>query len=156
MMSFFGNSGDLLTRRRQPPPGAKYELLAITPDDRFYSSLAYTTAPHGWVVRWARSVNGAMGILACRSIPVILYDCYNAGEDWTTSIERLKLIPGDPCVILAARGVDEDLWRQAIARRVYDVVCRNLQSGHLIATLQFAWNWKADGRVVRRVTSRSV
>jgi hypothetical protein len=69
--------------------GTEYELLAITPDTSFYSSLAFNATPHGWNVRWARSVSAAMGILAFRTIPVILYDWYSADEDWATSIERL-------------------------------------------------------------------
>ena len=82
-------------------------------------------------------------MLECRTIPVILYDWCSATEDWTTSIERLKLTPEDPCIILAARGVDEDLWCRAIDHRVYDVVARTGDFKHLVATLQFAWKWKA-------------
>jgi hypothetical protein len=147
-MSLFENDRDHLARHRQSAAtrtaGTQYELLAITPDTRFFSSILFTATPHAWTVRWARSVNGAKGILARRTIPVILYDWYCAADDWATSIERLKLIPEDPCIVLAARGVDEDLWRRALNRRVYDVVSRTGQVGHLVATLEFAWKWKVE------------
>lgn len=148
-MTLFESAGDSSRRRRSAAgrtTGTEYELLAITPDTSFFSSLAFNGTPHGWKVRWARSVSAAMGILACRTIPVILYDWCSADEDWATSIERLRLIPEDPCIVLAARGVDEDLWRRAIGLRVYDVVCRTGELGHLVATLQFAWKWKAGRR----------
>ena len=95
-----------------------------------------------------------MGILACRTIPVILYDWCSADEDWATSIERLRLIPEDPCILLAAKRVDENLWRRAIGLRVYDVVSRAEHVGHLVATLRFAWKWKAGrgGRAGLRVS----
>jgi hypothetical protein len=102
--------------------------------------------PQGWSVRWVRSLYGAKRILGCRAIPVILYDWCSPDEGWTTSIECLKLFTGDPCIVLAARVVDEDLWCRAIDRRVYDVVSRDGDLKHLIATLQFAWKWKAKQR----------
>jgi DNA-binding NtrC family response regulator len=146
-MPLFENERDRVARRVQSAAirtaGPKYELLAITPDTRFFSSLQFTATPHGWIVRWARSVNEAKGILACRTIPVILYDWYSAAEDWATSIARLKLVPEDPCIVVA-QGVDEELWRRALNLRVYDVVSRSGQVGHLVATLKFAWKWKVE------------
>ena len=149
-MSFLAKFRDALAIRRQSATRttakAKYEFLAVTPDICFFSSLATAMAPHGWAVRWAKSLKVAKGILERRPIPVILYDWCSAEEDWTTSIECLKLIPEDPCIVLAARGVDEDLWCRAIDRRVYDLVSRSGDLKHLVATLQFAWKWKAKQR----------
>jgi DNA-binding NtrC family response regulator len=124
----------------------KYELLAISPDTRFFSSLVHVAAPYDWEVRWARSINGAVDILANGSAPVIIYDCCSATDDWSMSIARLMLLPEAPCVVLAARQVDEELWRQAINHHVYDVVCRTGHYQHLLATLEFAWKWRTDRR----------
>lgn len=149
-VSLLANVRDALAFRRQSAAAnttkAQYEVLAITPDIRLFSSLAYTMAPQGWSVRWASSLYGAKRILERRAIPVILYDWCSPDEDWTTSIECLKLIPGDPCIVLAARVVGEDLWCRAIDCQVYDVVSRGGDLIHLIATLQFAWKWKAKER----------
>lgn len=149
-MSLLAHFRDALALRRQSEAGntvkAKYEVLVITPDIRFFSSLAYTMAPQGWSVRWVTSLYGAKRILECRAISVVLYDWCSPDEDWTTSIECLKPIPGEPCIVLAARVVDEDLWCRAIDRRVYDVVSRGGDLKHLIATLQFARKWKTTQR----------
>jgi hypothetical protein len=75
---------------------------------------------------------------------VILYDWYSAAEYWTTSIKQLELIPESPCIVLAAPEVNENLWRRALERRVYDVVCRTGQLGHLAATLECAWKWRVE------------
>jgi hypothetical protein len=58
------------------------------------------------------SIHGAVEILANGSGPVIIYDCCSATEDWSTSIARLTLPPEAPCIVLAVRQVDEELWRQ--------------------------------------------
>jgi hypothetical protein len=128
------------------PVSRKYELLAISPDTCFFSSLVHIAAPYDWEVRWTRSIKGAVDILANGSAPVVIYDCCSATEDWSTSIARLMLLPDAPCIILAARLVDEELWRQAINQHVYDVVCRSGHNQHLIATLEFAWKWRTDRR----------
>ena len=149
-MSFLSHFRNALACRRQSAAlrtsKAEYEFLAITPDIRFFASLSYTGAQYGWTVRWAKSLEVAKGILERRAIPVILYDWCYADEEWNTSIACLKLIPEDPCIVLAARGVDEDLWCRVIDRRVYDVVSRSGDLKQLVATLQFAWKWKAKQR----------
>jgi DNA-binding NtrC family response regulator len=132
-------------------PGAvpvpnQHELIAISPDTRFFSSLVLTTAPQGWTVRWARSISGAEEILAERSAPIVVYDCCSVTEDWSTSVDRLMSVSEDPCIVMAVGLVNEELWREALSRRVYDVVCRVGHGSHLAATLQFAWTWRADGR----------
>jgi DNA-binding NtrC family response regulator len=139
------------------PIPRKYELLAISPDIRFFSSLVQTAAPYDWEVRWTRSINGAVEILANGWAPVIIYDCCSATEDWSTSIARLTLLPEAPCIVLAVRQVDEELWRQAINRHVYDVVCRTGHNQHLIATLEFARKWRTDRRhqAVGRLNGRA-
>jgi DNA-binding NtrC family response regulator len=143
----FKNAGACLKRGCPPASGnaarTKCELLAITPDTGLFADLQYAAARRGWTVRWARSVTAAIAFLASRPTPVILYDWYSASEDWTASIDRLTMLPGNPCIILAADRVNERLWRRALDRNVYDVVCRSGQFEHLLATLRFASNWKA-------------
>ena len=132
--------------RRQSGRGSttatRCELLAITPDTRLYSSLQYAANQQGWTVRWASSLNVALTILGCRTIPVVLYDSCAGLEDWTEAVDRLKMLPDNPCVVLAARKVNENLWRYAIGLRAYDVVCRTGKPEELFATLGFAWKWK--------------
>jgi hypothetical protein len=149
-MAFFTRRHDIPAHEEvalRMPERSGHELLAITPDNRFFASLLGSATPRGWTVRWARSVNGAIGILDCRTIPIVLYDWYSTVDDWQPAIRRLTLIAAAPCVILAASRVDEVLWRRAINSRVYDVVCRTGESRHLVATLQFAWKWKVERKM---------
>jgi DNA-binding NtrC family response regulator len=128
---------------RGPTTAARCELLAITPDTRLYSSLQYAANQQGWTVRWASSVNVAMTILGCRTIPVVLYDSCTGTEAWTEAMDRLKMLPNNPCVVLAASKVNENLWRYALGLRAYDVVCRTGKPEELFITLGFAWKWQS-------------
>jgi DNA-binding NtrC family response regulator len=134
------------TTSRIVPALTKYEIVAISPDTRFFSSLVHTTAPYGWTVRWARSITGAEEMLAERSDPIIIYDCCSVADDWRASIARLRAVSEDSCIVMTAGSVSEELWQEALARRVYDVVSRVGHGGQLVATVEFAWKWRADRR----------
>ncbi len=125
-----------------PTRAARCELLAITPDTRLYSALQYAASKRGWTVRWASSVNVAIIMSGCRTIPVILYDSCSGLEDWAEAIGRLKMLPENPCIVVAAGRVNENLWRYALRLRAYDVVCRTGKPEELFTTLGFAWKWK--------------
>jgi hypothetical protein len=143
------------TTSRAVPALTKCDIVAISPDMCFFSSLVHTTAPYGWAVRWARSITGAEEMLAERSDPIIIYDCCSVAEDWRASIARLRAVSEDPCIVMTAGLVSEELWQEALARRVYDVVCRMGHGCQLIATLHFARKWRVDRRSHhRRVPGR--
>ena len=126
----------------------RLEILAVTPDDRLYSSLLYVATQHGWVTRWTKSVDGAIRILKSGTDAILLYDWYSASQSWQDVTGRLLGADSACCIVLAAPHVDEDLWEQAVVSRVYDVVPRTGPAGHMAATLRFAWQHK-----VRRLTA---
>jgi len=134
------------TASRSLPVVNQFELIAISSDTGFFASLVHATTPDGWTVRWARSVTGAMEMLAERADPIIIYDCGAVTGDWTDSIARLRSASLDPCIVMAAALVSEELWQEALSRKVYDVVCRTGHGSQLVATLQFARKWRADRR----------
>ena len=131
------------SKSRRPLVRNKYELLAISPDTRFLASVLFRAGAYGWTVQWARSI-GAAGVLSAgRSVPVVIYDCCSAADDWSESIAHLKLAFHDSCLIMAARVVSEELWQKALARGVYDVVSRSDNGDHLAAMVRFAFDWRA-------------
>jgi len=146
-MSFdfvYGILRHCLERKRPSAPGPNsYDLLAISPDTRFLATLLYVAGAYGWRVRWSTSIAGTAIPGAGRSIPVVVYDSCLPSEDWNESIARLKLRFKDSCLVMAARSVSEDLWRQALDRGVYDVVSRSENTDHLAATVRFAFAWGA-------------
>jgi DNA-binding NtrC family response regulator len=131
------------------------DLIAISSDTSFFASLLHAAAPQGWTVRWARSITGAAELLAKQTAPIIVYDSGSAAGDWIVSIDRLMAASEDPCIVMAAGLVSEELWQEALSRRVYDVVDRVGDYSRLVATLQFARKWRVDRRDHHmRVTGR--
>jgi DNA-binding response OmpR family regulator len=124
------------------------ELLIVTRDQRLLSAVSYIVTSHGWISRWASSVTMAKERLRSRPIPFVLYDGQTSAEDWSSAIGRLRWVPEEPYIILAAERVDERLWRRAISMEFYDVVARDLQEDHLLATLTFAWQRKTADRLM--------
>jgi hypothetical protein len=124
----------------------RFEILAVTNDDRFFSSLAYMGAELDSSVKWTRSLDRALQILDCGGLRLVVYDWYPIGRDWQSGIQRLTSDGRDPCVILAAPEVSEDLWRRAMACGAYDIALRTGRREQLRSTLQFAQKWERERR----------
>jgi hypothetical protein len=125
-------------------------ILAVTPDDRLYSSLLYVSTHYGWKTRWTKSADCAAGILKSGTSAILLYDWYSASRSWRDATDRFLDLDSACCIVLAAPYIDEDLWEEARRHRVYDVVPRLGQSCVLAATLQFALRWKSKREFQRR------
>ena len=114
---------------------ATIEILALTSDDRFFSSLLYVTTQYGWTVHLAKSIDRALEILKRRNIAVVVYDSCLLRVDWAGALVCLS---ADACVVLAAQEADEGTWQRAIACGAYDVACRTGGAAELAVTLRFA------------------
>jgi len=149
-MTFASIYRSILGRRtitsRSVPVVNQFDLIAISSDTCFFASLVHATTPYGWTIRWARSISGAVDMLAERPAPIIVYDCGPVAGDWTGSIARLRSDSEDPCIVMAVGLLSEELWQDALSRKVYDVVSRVGHGSQLVATLQFAKKWRADRR----------
>jgi hypothetical protein len=124
------------------------ELLIVTRDQRFLSATSYLVTSDGWTFHWATSLAMAEERLWSRPIPFVVYDWQASEDDWTSAIAHFRPVPEEPYVILAAEGVDERLWCRAVGMKFYDVVERDLQKDHLLATLTFAWKRKTGDKLI--------
>jgi DNA-binding response OmpR family regulator len=125
-----------------PAPAAGFlcpRVLVITVDVRFYADVLSAVNSRIWQVDWARSVESALAICNLGATPIVLYDENLPRADWRDAFDRLRKVPSEPRVLLAAREVDEPLWRSVLFHRGYDVVSRNADSSHLKRALRFAW-----------------
>ena len=76
----------------------------------------------------------------CAPIPVsvIVLDWFRAELDWRPAMVQLSLLPGPPRILLAARAIDDGLWRDVPTYRGYHVVRREGDPEQLIRTVRFA------------------
>ena len=158
-MSVIGSLG--MAWSRLDPMGAprvtKPSVLAITPDDRFYSSLLYVSTDLGWTANWARCIEYALDTLDRQERePVVLYDYHSPSEPWHIAARKLIAAKQQCCIVMAAPYVDQQLWDLAMQHEIYDVVARTGPAAHLAATLRFAWKWKSGGEARLRVLAPGI
>jgi DNA-binding NtrC family response regulator len=129
--------------------GLRPDILAVTPDDRLYSTLLYIATLHRWDTKWVKSTERASELIRAGRDSVVLYDWHPRSAPWEDAFQCLRA--GDPecCVVLAVPDVNEAIWAEALRLGIYDVVPRSGHSLQLGVTLAFAWAWKSERRTRR-------
>jgi DNA-binding NtrC family response regulator len=143
-----------LTRRLTAPPrcyfghyvnktvsviGSAPQIVMVTADLGFYSWVLGAVNASGWRVEWARSMKRAMEMCRSGFAPIVIYDHNLPGVDWRRAVEQLSGAAPHGRVLVAARKIDEDLWRMVLRRRGYDVLARTADRDELKRELHFAW-----------------
>jgi DNA-binding response OmpR family regulator len=130
-----GESGE---RERAPGPLCP-RVLVVSADVRFYADVLSAVNSRVWQADWARSLESAVEVSKAGAIPIVVYDENLPDVDWRDAFRRLAQLTHCPRLLLAAREVDEQLWRRVLLSRGYDVVPRNADSTQMRRTLRFAW-----------------
>jgi hypothetical protein len=121
-------------------PGHRQPLvLAVTADLCFYSGVLNAACSAQWRTEWARTLNRAAEICRSKSPPIVIYDSDLPGTEWGRAFDQLSAVPNRPRILLAARGIDEELWRSVLRHHGYDVVERTASSEQLGRVFRFAW-----------------
>jgi hypothetical protein len=118
---------------------AQPEVLTITADVRFYASVLNATALLSWRTEWARTLSRAIEIHWSDPAPIVICDINLPDIEWDRAFDRLCAIAARPRLLLAARFVDEDLWRMVRRHHGYDLVDRSASAADLSRTFRFAW-----------------
>jgi hypothetical protein len=139
----------LIQRLLGPPPARgitgmaenKHQprVLAVTADLCFYSGVLNAASSVRWRTEWARTLNRAVEICRLKSPPIVIYDSNLPGVEWGCAFDQLSSVPSRPRILLAAPSIDEELWRNVLRRRGYDVVERAASSEQLGRVFRFAW-----------------
>lgn len=129
------SSGDTARNRviANPAPSG---VLVVTADVGFYSGALHAACAHQLRADWVRSLGRAVEQVANAS--VVLYDADLPDVTWDLAFVLLNPAPERRRLLLAARAVDEELWRSVLLRRGYDVVPRAAGSDELSRALRFA------------------
>lgn len=120
-------------------PECSAQVLAITTDLGFYSSVLTAANALGWRTEWARSIKRGFERCASGTMPIIIYDRDLPNVDWRRAVGHLSSATDHGRILLAARDIDEDLWQTVLRRHGYDVVAKSAGSEHLQRELRFAW-----------------
>lgn len=116
-------------------------LLAITANDRFYSTLVDIGSSCGWEVRRAGSIQEGMGLIRSHSAPLVVLDWDEDANDWRDGLRRVCAAHEQVCVLLASRVVDDNLREEVLRFHGYDVLPKNADREQIVRAVQFAWFW---------------
>jgi hypothetical protein len=114
-------------------------VLVITADLGFYSGVLLAACAHRWRAHWARSVSRALEISRSEHTPLVVYDANLPWTEWQAAFERLIEVSPAQRILLASPSISEELWREVLKYRGYDVVPRTARSAELARALRFAW-----------------
>lgn len=130
------------------------ELLVVSADDRFYSSVLYTATLLSWRATWVRSIE--RGLDAARANPdlIVLLDASMAPATWAWVLKHFSICRPDTCVVLAVEEATDEVWNTALKWGAYDVVCRRIDAKHFAATACFASHWRRNVRCARPAEHR--
>jgi len=126
--------------------GSAVRLLAITTDDAFYSFLLDSATSCGWEIRRAAALPEAIDLIRSFSVPLVILDSPDNGQDWRRDLRRLCTGSCHPCVLLASGVVDDNLRGEVLRHRGYDVLPRFGDREQIIRLIQFAWFWTTRSR----------
>jgi DNA-binding response OmpR family regulator len=114
-------------------------VLAVTADIGFYAGVLSAASSAQWRTEWARTFNRAIEICRSKSPQIVIYDSTLPGVEWGSALDQLSAVSSHPRILLAAPSIDEELWRNVLRRRGYDVVERAATSEQLGRVFRFAW-----------------
>jgi hypothetical protein len=126
------------------------ELVVVTGDDRFYSSVLYATTLLNWRARWVRSIERALDIARNDPGLIVIMDASVAPTTWRVIVRHFRVCRPGSCLLLALPTPTDELWQAAIACGAYDVICRRLEVRHFAATVCFASHWHRNIRICER------
>ena len=114
-------------------------VLAITADIRFYSNVLNAASSFHWRTEWARTMEGAIRICNRGPMPIVIYDGYLPGVEWSHAFDLLSIVSNHPRILLVAPLIDEDLWLKVLRHHGYDTVERSASAEEWSRALRFAW-----------------
>ena len=124
-----------------------------------FSNLSYWTlyANSNWKLYRRLTLESALAALQDNDIPIVICESDLRPGSWKDILERTRLLPTPPLLIVTSRLADEYLWAEALNLGAYDVVAKPFNSQELDRIVSFAWlhwNDKYPTGLPRVITAR--
>lgn len=129
--------------RKQPAfetnPAKRVTVLSVSPnqEDRFTMQSIFNHS--NWVLYHAEPVASALAILREHEIGVVLCERDLRPGSWTDMLDRLRLLPDAPPLIVTSRHADDQLWAEALNLGAYDVLAKPFDQRELVRSVSLAW-----------------
>jgi CheY-like chemotaxis protein len=104
----------------------------------------WTHPNSNWKLYRRLTLESALAALRENQIPIVICESDLHPGTWKDMLERTKLLPTPPLLIVTSRLADEYLWLEALNLGAYDVVAKPFDSHELTRIVSFAWLYWND------------
>lgn len=120
-------------------PAKRVTVLSVSPvqEDRFTMQSIFNHS--NWVLYHADPLASALAILHEHEIGVVLCERDLRPGSWVDLLDRLRLLPVAPPLIVTSRHADDKLWAEALNLGAYDVLAKPFDQRELVRTVSMAW-----------------
>lgn len=116
-----------------------YSVLSVSPVKEDHATLRKLLQDSQWQIRESDSLTSTLLLLEEHRIPLLISERDLHPGNWEELLEQLASFPTPPCVIVASRQADEDLWTKALNAGAYDVLAKLFNASELRRTMSDAW-----------------
>ena len=106
-----------------------------------FSNLSYWTPDEkvNWKLYRRLTIESSLAALHENQIPIVICERDLLPGTWRDILERTRLLPSPPLLIVTSRLADEYLWAEALNLGAYDIVAKPFNSQELGRIVSFAW-----------------
>lgn len=115
-------------------------VLSVSPVREDQPVLESASGHSGCKLYRAAGIQSALAILRQRNVAVVLCEDRLSPGTWVDMLERLRLLPDPPPLIVTSRVADERLWIEALNLGAYDVLAKPLVFREVVRSLDLAWS----------------
>jgi hypothetical protein len=105
----------------------------------------WTHANSNWTLYRRLTLESALAALRENQMPIVICEKEVHPGTWKDMLERTKLLPNPPLLIVTSRFADEYLWAEALNLGAYDVAAKPFDSQEVRRIISFAWlHWNNE------------
>ena len=105
----------------------------------FRNHCCWTPGNSNWKLYRRLTLESALTALQENQIPIVICERDLRPGSWKDMLERTKLLPTPPLLIVTSQLADEYLWAEALNLGAYDVAAKPFDSQEVRRIISFAW-----------------
>ncbi len=125
-------------------------VLSVSPSRRDHEYLASILGQSVWRLLCVSTCAEAWRLLHQPPVTVIITECqFPGGLGWRDLLEEVSSMQVAPPVVVATRGVDDTLWREALEAGAFDLLTKPLDPDEVRRVISLSWRSARDARTLK-------
>jgi len=121
-----------------PDAQADAAVLLVSSQEADHSCLHRLLDQSRWRLRHARTLRGALRLLAEEPVAVLIGDAALPDDGWKGLLAATLALPCPPSVVISSHRADERLWAEVLNLGGYDVLLAPFEAGEVLRVLRSA------------------